>query len=984
MIYPELKKWIAQSESWQAFIDYNIANEEQANYTFYNRPNDFYISLLTKLQDVLEELEAEETANVKRDLLSIAKGLEVYSLQGKREAFSGVNYSRNMLYVASLYYLADFPATSFLLLKQFPQEEFYTDIEKFIYYFLSRNYSRKEGQENQYFKFILEYLREGDIESIISLQEIFNKILLLDEEIPSHLFVLTYVARSILKKFLSNNLWYDLLRYGPEIDWKAYVRFNIAKSPQIWSFFPSQQTAIRNGLLTFDKAFSLQTPTSSGKTSIAELVIYSELSRNPDSKILYLAPFRALASELKSNLGRNLTSKLGINVKTIYGGNIISDSDRISIDQANVLISTPEKFMAIELGLSGILDDFQTVICDEGHLIDNTTRGISYELLLSRLKNNTSVERRFVFLSAIIPNIEVINSWLGGTDNDIARSDYRPTEIELAFLKEVNGNLYNLEINPNDEFPKKYLLNRFLSPQDFALKSGTYNLNTYKSKAVSAALKSLSSGAVAIFSPTKSVSQGVAGLAIEVIKQGKTSLPKPIRYCDEIEIQKLVQYFRHIFGNDFLLTKCAENGFLYHHGDLPQFVRELIETMVRSEKVKLLICTTTLAEGVNLPIKTLVISSARRFDERRGYLMPLEKRDLKNLIGRAGRAGKETKGTIIVVNPSDRSILSDVIANRDLEDVKGFLYYVVDIIQDYLIRNKTQLSNEMLDQLKESDHIDNSIIQLLAEDIPVEELDQEVSSLIQNTLTYYQSDDNLKARLSELFQLRSEKLKPIVVSGNLNLIKNTGIPLRSFDSIEKLIDYDQDFLAEVNNVLDAQWIDFMFDILYEIEDFKESIPGGLEREKLIDSLIVWVNGGWYHDIATEISISVEDTLILVKFFEYELQNFVASIIKYIEIKRREIVSPTSGVISYWPNYITYGVNDTLKLELAEIGIPDRTLIQNIANWYVEYEVDFDENESLRYTITTNQSWLILYLEERVPTISLNLFRDYLQRETYGI
>src|SRR5690606_21579203 len=121
------------------------------------------------------------------------------------------------------------------------------------------------------------------------------------------------------------------------------------------------------------------------------------------------------------------------------------------------------------------------------------------------------------------------------------------------------------------------------------------------------------------------------------------------------------------------------------------------------------------------------------------------------------------------------------------------------------------------------DHIDNSIIQLLAEDIPVEELDQEVSSLIQNTLTYYQSDDNLKARLSELFQLRSEKLKPIVVSGNLNLIKNTGIPLRSFDSIEKLIDYDQDFLAEVDNVLDDQWVNFMFDILFEIDDFKESI-----------------------------------------------------------------------------------------------------------------------------------------------------------------
>lgn len=136
MIYQELRLWIAQSESWQAFIDYSIPNEEQANYPFYNRNHDFYISLLTKLQDVLEQFYEEESESLKRDLLSIAKGLEIYSLKGKRDKFSGVDYKRNMLYVASLYYLSDFPATSFLLLKQFSEEDFYTDIEKFIYYFL--------------------------------------------------------------------------------------------------------------------------------------------------------------------------------------------------------------------------------------------------------------------------------------------------------------------------------------------------------------------------------------------------------------------------------------------------------------------------------------------------------------------------------------------------------------------------------------------------------------------------------------------------------------------------------------------------------------------------------------------------------------------------------------------------------------------------------------------------------------------------------
>lgn len=980
MIYQELKRWIAQSESWQAFIDYNIANEEQANYTFYNRPQDFYISLLTKLQDILDQFEEEESDDVKKGLLSIAKGLEIYSLPGKRESFSGVSYSRNMLYVASLYYLADFPATSFLLLKQFPQEEFQTNIEKFIYYFLSRNYTRKQGYENPYFGYIIEYLREGNNESINTLRGIFDNILSPDNQTESHLFVLTYIAKSILKKFSTNNLWYDLTEYGAEIDWKTYVRFNIGKSPQIWSFFPSQQTAIRSGLLTFNKAFSIQTPTSSGKTSIAELVIFNELSRNPESKILYLAPYRALASELKNNLGRNLTSKLGIKVKTIYGGNIVTDSDRLSIEQSNVLISTPEKFMAIELGLSGILDDFQTVICDEGHLIDNTTRGISYELLLSRLKNTEWVERRFVFLSAIIPNIEIINSWLGGSDDDIARSNYRPTEIELAFLNQVSASHFNLEVNPNDELPTKYILNRFLSSQDFSTQKGTYNVNSFKSKTVAAALKSLNSGAVAIFSPTKDNRRGVSGIALEVIKQLDTKLPKPINFCDTLETEKLVEYFRYIFGTEYLLTICAENGFLYHHGDLPQFIRELIETTIRNEKVKFLICTNTLAEGVNLPIKTLVISTARRYINQQQPNEPLPLRDLKNLIGRAGRAGKETKGIIIVVNPSDQSILSDVVANRNLEDVKGFLYYVVQVIERYITRNATHLSNELLDQLQEADYIDNSIIQLLAEDVPVENLEQEINTLIENTLTFYQSDDALKTRLRELFALRAERVRPIVEDGNLDLIRYTGIPLRSFNRIEELVDYELDFLSEIENPLDSRWIDFLFDILYEIEDFVNSIPLNISREELLQSLAIWIEGGWYHDVAVSLNSTVDDALRFIKFLEYELQNSASSIIKYIYSKRIENYEETSDIILNWSNYVVYGVNNRLKLDLMEINIPDRILVQEIANWFEQNKITYRELEALNSNLISYQSLLLEYLNEKVPIISINLLNQYYIRQ----
>src|SRR5690606_2764966 len=467
--------------------------------------------------------------------------------------------------------------------------------------------------------------------------------------------------------------------------------------------------------------------------------------------------------------------------------------------------------------------------------------------------------------------------------------------------------------------------------------------------------------------------------ALEVIKQLDTELPKPINFCDTLETEKLVEYFRYIFGIEYLLTICAENGFLYHHGDLPQFIRELIETTIRNEKVKFLICTNTLAEGVNLPIKTLVISTARRYINQQQPNEPLPLRDLKNLIGRAGRAGKETKGIIIVVNPSDQSILSDVVANRNLEDVKGFLYYVVQVIERYITRNATHLSNELLDQLKEADYIDNSIIQLLAEDVPVENLEQEINTLIENTLTFYQSDDALKARLRELFALRAERVRPIVEDGNLDLIRYTGIPLRSFNRIEELVDYKLDFLSAIDSPLDSRWIDFLFDILYEIEDFSNNIPLDISREKLIEALAIWIEGGWYQDIAQGLNSTVDDALIFIRFLEYGLQNSAGSIIKYIDSKRRESEENTSDVILNWPNYVIYGVDNRLKLDLAEINIPDRILVQQIANWFIENEIPYDDQEALRSIILRDQLLLLGYLEGRVPQISIDLLNQYLYR-----
>ena len=99
-----------------------------------------------------------------------------------------------------------------------------------------------------------------------------------------------------LHHFVENNLAVDLKRYEPDTEWQPYIQYSAGEG--ILSFLTSQRDAISKGLLNFHGSFSLKMPTSAGKSYITELIIYQELTKHPDSKILYLAPLRSLSREL--------------------------------------------------------------------------------------------------------------------------------------------------------------------------------------------------------------------------------------------------------------------------------------------------------------------------------------------------------------------------------------------------------------------------------------------------------------------------------------------------------------------------------------------------------------------------------------------------------------------------------------------------------------------------------------------------------------
>lgn len=986
-ISKKLNIWIAESESWQSFIDYKLPVEEKAKYKFLNNYEDFYISLMSNAINIIKSNEKEP-----EKLLALAKGLEIFSLEAKRDNFKGVNQANNMLYAACLYYLADYSASAWILSKLYKNENHSNDIDLFISNFLKKEILN--GKQSKYDYRLKMYLISGNTIFLRSLKRRINltKRIAFEEDI--NLYFSSILAESIILKFEKDNLWIDLLKIKNEKQfWKEYIDHNINKKVPIWTFFPSQKLAILSGLLS-DNTSSLQMPTSSGKTSITELIIYNEFKKNKKNKILYLAPYRALASELRQTLAINL-SKFGISSKTIYGGNLPTIEERITINDVNLLISTPEKFMAIEDIFNDVSEEFSTIICDEGHLLDDNSRGLSYELLLSRLKNSKN-KKRFIFISAIIPNISTVNSWLGGNENTLIESNYRPTELEFAFLNKMNKvNAFFLDINPHKDQPYNYQLYNFLTNRELKKPDGR-KITSKIGLSVAVSLKATNSGTVALFAPHKRGKSGVEGLANETLSQLVDSdFNSLIQYSSKEYLFSLSEYFSYIFGIDYLLTQASLFGFLYHHGDFPQNVREIIEDALRKNEIRFVICTNTLAEGVNLPIKTMVIHSTQRFDPNaRTRHSPLKIRDLKNLIGRAGRAGKETKGMIIIPHKDDFEIIFDLANNINIEPVNGQLYNIIKLITDYLKRNRLPILPEILDDLSENfqellDNIDESMIDLLSEEVNIEELHELVVKLIGETLSFYQANKEEKQTLTTLFELRIEKLKPIVENNQFNILKYSGANIRLYDEIISQFNFEDVIWNSDFETLNENWLNYILDngifklkrFEVNIKEFNEFNNCSLSEDDIRKAVILWMNGKWFQEISNELNIQIHQTLRLINsFLSFNIQSVIASVIRIKELKNDDYNIPLC--INNWPSMLLYGVNTQLELDIIEMGLIDRIAVQELSRYLNDMKyTHFDFNE-LKQILARDGDEISEIIRPNIPFLAFNKIREFIYNIRY--
>lgn len=426
----------------------------------------------------------------------------------------------------------------------------------------------------------------------------------------------------------------------------------LAKPTFLREFWPAQRLLGERDVFKGRSAV-VQMPTSAGKTRATEVLIRSAIYSGRTNLAVVVAPFRALCHEIRDSLS---VAFRGEEVQVDEISDVPQDDFELDSDaKPKILILTPEKLLYLTRQADDLAQGIGLLIYDEGHQFDTGIRGVTYELLLTALKAVVPAGCQVVLISAVMSNAPAINEWLNGANGSVVSgADLLPSQRSIAFASWVDT-LGRLEfIAQPDSSAHTYFVPRVLgslklarlprerTDRQFPIRGDESSIALYLG------LKLVAQGAVAVFCGRKSTVTKLCETLSDAY-QRKLALPTPSEIEENAaahgEIEKLTCLVRRYYGNDGAIPHCAEMGVFTHHGATPSGIRLAVEHAMKESLVKMVICTSTLAQGVNLPIRYLIVTGVYQGAKR------ITVRDFQNLIGRAGRSGIHTEGSIIFSNP---------------------------------------------------------------------------------------------------------------------------------------------------------------------------------------------------------------------------------------------------------------------------------------------------------------------------------------------
>ena len=372
--------------------------------------------------------------------------------------------------------------------------------------------------------------------------------------------------------------------------------------------YPPQVAALNSGVMEGNNLL-LCSPTASGKTLVAQVLVFKRILEE-GGLALYLTPLRALASEKYEDF-RDLGEELGLRAALTVGD---YDSADPWIDRYDIVVATNEKADSLLRHRPSWLSKLKVVVLDEVHLINEEKRGPTLEMIVARLKNLPNPPQMLA-LSATVRNAEEIGEWL---EAKVVKSSWRPVRLR-------EGVYYEGDVEFSDGY-SKHVPPRVAPVIDLALDCISEG------------------GQTLIFAPTRRSAVSWARKLATTMERLKSTYDK--RACLALAKELLSLESNRVTEQ---LAELLSRSVAFHHAGLSYISRKLVEEGFRANKIKAVIATPTLAAGVNLPARRVIIVDYRRYNVELGYYERISVMEYKQMAGRAGRPKYDEYGEAVLI-----------------------------------------------------------------------------------------------------------------------------------------------------------------------------------------------------------------------------------------------------------------------------------------------------------------------------------------------
>jgi hypothetical protein len=768
------------------------------------------------------------------------------------------------------------------------------------------------------------------------------------------------------------------------------------------------------------KSAVVQMPTSAGKTKSTELIIRSSFLSQRSNLAVVVAPFRALCREIadsfkKSFLNENIKINELQDVPQLNPTDLAMINDLLNIDDDDeisnsVIVSTPEKLVYLLRHEPELASNIGLLIFDEGHQFDSGSRGVTYELLLASLKSNIPTSSQVVLISAVMSNAETIGEWLYGENGtEVKGTHCLPTIRETAFASS-SGQLQYIDKEFVGE--REFFVPRIIERINLGTRGKEKNDRIFPkagdNSAVSAYLgiKLAQQSPTAIFCGTKASITTICATLVDCYSRG-LDLPPPINKSDSQEILKIGNLSQLHFSDNSIFSKAIGIGVLPHGSNIPNGLRVSAEWAMENNKASLVICTSTLAQGVNLPIKYLIISSTAQGKDK------ISTRDFHNLIGRAGRAGYHTEGSVIFANTKlyderftyagrfrwaeTRSLLDPSNSEACVSSLKSLIEPIrfgslllepIEFVKDpNEFRNlclEAAESNgitgqdlkDFLFDLNSKERtiqaVESYMMSFLKDSI-TEQNEDVFLGLAKGTLAHHLCDENEKVLLIETFELIYKSVTN-VQPDKLLFYGKALLGIQDLELIEEWLEENYEFLSEQEDIYEI--FKFIWPLLLEVcrnELFEKLSP----LEIVLESSCLWISGASYSEIFNFMDKSkvryqagMQSRKVtmdqIVKYTDntlgYDAMLIVGALADLCNGKYNN--EELEEKLKHLQNSLKLGLSDSFELWLHSKGYVDREICKLLSNAFNDASINID---SFKSNILEKNSELVSKVMCEMPT-----------------